>query len=93
MEVTSADGTIFKQRVTYGDSASGEAGVHLAGRIFRVGTKDREQDERCDGEFQPRGTFTEVFLTHEGFSNAEAREAHTKGWNGCFDMLAKALEA
>jgi len=44
-------------------------------------------------EFQPRGTFTEVFLTHEGFSNAEAREAHNKGWNATFDMLAKALEA
>jgi uncharacterized protein YndB with AHSA1/START domain len=43
--------------------------------------------------FQPRGTFTEVFLTHEGFTSAEARADHNKGWNGCFDALEKTLEA
>jgi len=44
-------------------------------------------------EFHARGTFTEVFLTHAGFTNAQAREDHNKGWNGVFDALEKALEA
>jgi uncharacterized protein YndB with AHSA1/START domain len=44
-------------------------------------------------EFHPRGTFTEVVLTHEFFPNKEACNNHTKGWHGCFDTLAKSLEA
>ncbi len=36
--------------------------------------------------------FTEVTLTHERFPNAQVRDGHSKGWNGCFDMLAKSLE-
>lgn len=44
-------------------------------------------------EFHARATSTEVVLTHELFLNAEARERHTMGWNGCFDALAKVLEA
>lgn len=44
-------------------------------------------------EFHARGTFTEVVLTHEFFPNKEACDNHTKGWHGCFDALAKFLEA
>ncbi len=44
-------------------------------------------------EFHARGTFTEVVLTHELFPNKEACDNHTKGWHGCFDALAKFLEA
>jgi len=44
-------------------------------------------------EFLPRGTFTEVILTHEGLATADQREAHSKGWNGCFDRLEGELKA
>src|SRR6266446_879263 len=31
---------------------------------------------------------TDVQITHEAFPNAEARDSHNYGWNGCFDKLA-----
>jgi uncharacterized protein YndB with AHSA1/START domain len=96
MEVTSQDGTTYKQRVTYREIQPPEKLVFTWTweKFSASGQKIAEQDETLvTVEFQPRGTFTEVFLTHEGFSNAEAREAHNRGWNGTFDMLAKALEA
>lgn len=34
---------------------------------------------------------TEVRLRHEGFPDAEPRDRHTEGWNGCFDKLEKVL--
>lgn len=42
-------------------------------------------------EFFDRGKETEVVLTHTGFTNAEIRERHSHGWNGCFDTLAGIL--
>ncbi|OGF17089.1 MAG: hypothetical protein A2W00_00970 [Candidatus Eisenbacteria bacterium RBG_16_71_46] len=41
-------------------------------------------------EFHARGDATELELTHERFPNAEARENHAKGWNGCLDRLPQA---
>jgi predicted enzyme related to lactoylglutathione lyase/uncharacterized protein YndB with AHSA1/START domain len=32
---------------------------------------------------------TEVRLRHEGFADAEERDKHNYGWNGCFDKLEK----
>jgi uncharacterized protein YndB with AHSA1/START domain len=96
MEVTSADGTTYKQRVTYREIQRPEKLVFTWTweKFSASGQKIAEQDETLvTVEFQPRGTFTEVFLKHEGFTNADAREAHNKGWNATFDMLAKALEA
>ena len=43
-------------------------------------------------EFFERGGATEVVLTHELSPVAGPREAYDRGWNGCFDMLAKALQ-
>ena len=40
-------------------------------------------------EFSERGGQTELVLTHERFASAEARDAHDKGWVGCFDRLQK----
>src|SRR5580700_1073122 len=96
MEVISPDGTTYKQRVTYQEIHPPEKLVFTWAweKFSASGQKISEQNETLvTVEFQPRGTFTEVFLTHEGFTNAEARAAHNEGWNGCFDTLAKALEA
>ena len=48
---------------------------------------DEARDTLVTVEFEPRGIFTEVILTHEGLATAAQREAHSKGWNGCFDRL------
>jgi len=96
MEVKNAQGEVYKQSVTYRDieppkklvfqwdwqkiSATGEKIDELSGTLVTV-------------EFQPRGNFTEVILTHEGFHTADQCESHRKGWNGCFDTLEGTLKA
>jgi uncharacterized protein YndB with AHSA1/START domain/predicted enzyme related to lactoylglutathione lyase len=35
---------------------------------------------------------TDVQITHEELPNAEIRDDHTEGWNGCLDKLQKALD-
>lgn len=96
MEVTTPDGTIYKQRVTFREIRPPEKLVFTWTweKFSASGQKVNEQNGTLvTVEFQPRGTFTEVFLTHEGFSNAEALADHNRGWNGCFDILAKELKA
>jgi uncharacterized protein YndB with AHSA1/START domain len=44
-------------------------------------------------EFFARGNSTELVLTHSLFGSTEVREMTNVGWNGCFDMLEKALGA
>jgi uncharacterized protein YndB with AHSA1/START domain len=44
-------------------------------------------------EFFARGNSTEVVLTHTGLGTAALRDDHTRGWNGCFDVLAKVLQS
>lgn len=34
---------------------------------------------------------SELVLTHRGFTSAKERQDHERGWNGCFDELAKTL--
>ena len=34
---------------------------------------------------------TELTLTHEGFTKAEIRDQHDKGWDGCLSRLAEAV--
>ena len=96
MEVKNPQGETFKQSITYRDIEPPKKLV-FTWDWQKFSASGKKVDEALDTlvtvEFQPRGTFTEVFLTHEGFTNAEAREAHNRGWNGCFDMLEKALEA
>jgi uncharacterized protein YndB with AHSA1/START domain len=43
-------------------------------------------------ELFERGKFSEMVFTHEQFESAEVRDSHKKGWDGCFDVLAKALD-
>jgi uncharacterized protein YndB with AHSA1/START domain len=43
-------------------------------------------------EFFARGNATEVVLTHATFGTAQDRDEHNRGWNGCFDILARVLQ-
>ena len=40
-------------------------------------------------EFTDRDGRTELVLIHERFASTESRDAHDKGWIGCFDRLQK----
>lgn len=40
-------------------------------------------------EFEPRGTATEVIVTHERIPSRELRDQHQHGWQGCLAALAK----
>jgi uncharacterized protein YndB with AHSA1/START domain len=42
-------------------------------------------------DFLDKEGFTEVQITHDRFPNAEVRERHNHGWNGCLDKLEKQL--
>jgi len=42
-------------------------------------------------EFIDRGGDTELVLTHANFRDAEQRDGHARGWNGCFEKLEAAL--
>jgi uncharacterized protein YndB with AHSA1/START domain len=42
--------------------------------------------------FEPRGERTEVVIVHEQLPNAEVRESHVQGWNGCLDGLVVFVE-
>ena len=44
-------------------------------------------------EFFARGDRTEVVLTHTLFGSTAVRDSTDQGWNGCFDMLEKALQS
>ena len=42
-------------------------------------------------DFVEDGDGTEANLTHRGFANAEIREQHAHGWQGCFANLDRYL--
>jgi uncharacterized protein YndB with AHSA1/START domain len=44
-------------------------------------------------EFLDLGPATEVLLTHVQLPDAEQREKHLQGWNGCLTRLAEYIEA
>jgi hypothetical protein len=39
--------------------------------------------------FEPRGTDTEVIVTHERVANETLGEQHRQGWHGCLEGLAR----
>jgi uncharacterized protein YndB with AHSA1/START domain len=53
---------------------------------------ETESSERVTVQFEPRGEYTEVIVTHERISSEELREMHQQGWQGCLDGLAKLVE-
>jgi uncharacterized protein YndB with AHSA1/START domain len=96
MEVKNPQGETFKQSVTYRDIEPPKKLVFTWDwqKFSASGQKlDEARDTLVTVEFHPRGTFTEVILTHEGLATADQREAHSKGWNGCFDRLEEELRA
>jgi uncharacterized protein YndB with AHSA1/START domain len=96
LEVKNSDGETFKQTITYRDITPPEKLVFTWDwqRFSASGEKiDEARDTLVTVEFQPRGTFTEVILTHEGLVTADQRESHSKGWNACFDRLEEELKA
>jgi uncharacterized protein YndB with AHSA1/START domain/predicted Ser/Thr protein kinase len=40
-------------------------------------------------EFQPKGTGTELVLTHERFRVESDKNAHAQGWQGCLERLSR----
>jgi uncharacterized protein YndB with AHSA1/START domain len=44
-------------------------------------------------ELFDRGASTEMVFTHEKLSGVPSRDAHNKGWEGCFEVLTKVLES
>jgi uncharacterized protein YndB with AHSA1/START domain len=42
-------------------------------------------------EFREIGASTEVSILHENFVDAEVREKHNQGWNGCLEQLQNFL--
>jgi uncharacterized protein YndB with AHSA1/START domain len=42
-------------------------------------------------EFRDLGVATEILLTHENLADADQREKHGHGWNGCLDQLGAYL--
>jgi len=49
--------------------------------------------ERVTVRFEPRGSATEVVVTHERIPNKAIREQHEYGWHGCLEGLAEYLES
>jgi uncharacterized protein YndB with AHSA1/START domain len=48
--------------------------------------------ERVTVCFEPRGTSTEVIVTHERIDDASTRTSHERGWKGCLGGLASYVE-
>jgi len=44
-------------------------------------------------EFLDLGPSTEILLTHTQLPNAEQRDKHAHGWNGCLDRLDRFVQA
>jgi uncharacterized protein YndB with AHSA1/START domain len=42
-------------------------------------------------DFTPDGDATKVTITHEQFLDAETRDKHNEGWNGCLDRLQRTV--
>jgi uncharacterized protein YndB with AHSA1/START domain len=96
MEIRTADGATYHQRVTFREIKPPEKLVFTWAweRFAPSGEKNEVQDETLvTVDFEERGKFTEVTLTHEHFRDAEQRDRHQKGWNGCFEKLAETLGA
>jgi uncharacterized protein YndB with AHSA1/START domain len=77
--------------------------THRVGGIFQEVVPNRklvytwawestpERESVVTVEFKPAGDGTEVLLTHQRFADAEARDKHNQGWNGCLDRLGRYL--
>jgi len=95
MEIMTTDGNLYKQRVAFREVTPPEKLVFTWAwqRFLPSGQKDEEAAETVvTVEFHERDQSTELVLTHEFFKNAEQRDRHANGWNGCLDVLELVLE-
>jgi uncharacterized protein YndB with AHSA1/START domain len=95
MEIGTADGKVYHQRITFREVKPPEKLVFTWAweRFSASGQKEEEQAQTLvTVEFHERGNWTELVLTHELFQTAEQRDRHSVGWNACFDVLARVLE-
>jgi uncharacterized protein YndB with AHSA1/START domain len=49
--------------------------------------------ERVTVRFEPRGSATDVIVTHEHIPDQMRRDQHQSGWRGCLEGLAEFLKA
>lgn len=59
---------------------------------WRWSTDPPGQESRVSIEFHDLGGSTEVLIAHGQFPNAETRDKHNEGWNGCLEQLAGYLK-
>ena len=61
--------------------------------VFSWTWEDKPADgtSRVTVSLEPKGAGTRLVLVQEQLPTAESREAHTHGWNGCLEVLAKLL--
>ncbi len=50
-----------------------------------------ERESLVTVEFKPAADGTELLLTHQRFADAQARDKHQEGWNGCLERLGRYL--
>jgi uncharacterized protein YndB with AHSA1/START domain len=50
-----------------------------------------ERESLVTVEFKPDGDGTLLTLTHEQFTDSDARDRHQNGWNGALDKMEKFL--
>ncbi len=58
---------------------------------WRWSTDPPGQETLVSMEFHDLGNATEIVLTHGQFPDAETRDKHNHGWNGCFTQLEQYL--
>ena len=77
--------------------------THRVGGVFQEIVPDRklvytwawestpDRVSRVTVEFLPHGQGTELLLTHERFTDRDARDRHQQGWLGCLPRLDRHL--
>jgi len=77
---------------TYSPSGRYERVVPNEQLVFSWKWADSELVTRVTLDFRVVGDAeTELTLTHEGFPDAELRDRHDEGWNGCLSRLDEAI--
>lgn len=78
---------------TYSPSGTYEKVVENRQLIFTWKWADSPLVTRVTIDLKPiNDNETELTLTHEGFPEAESRQRHNEGWDGCLDRLAQSLQ-
>ena len=80
-----------KDGETYSPSGVYESVIPHEKLVFSWKWADSEIITRVTVEFRAIGeSETELTLTHEGFPDADMRDRHNEGWDGCLTRLAEA---